>query len=76
MAERLTVSWQGREYEVTRRGAEESGEPGAVWQVLQDGALLTSFPAESGDGAGEVRAKVTGWLESNRSRPVADIGRQ
>jgi hypothetical protein len=76
MRDRLTVSWRGRQYEVTRGGAGESGEPGAVWQVLQDGALLTSFPAEAGDGPGEVREKVTGWLEGNRSRPEADIGRQ
>ena len=76
MADRLTVSWRGREYEVVRRDAGESGEPGAVWQVLQDGALVTSFPADAADAAGQVRDKVTGWLEGNRSRPAADVGRQ
>ena len=76
MDERLTVSWRGKQYEVARRDAAESGEPGAVWQVLQDGALVTSFPADAADGASEVREKVTGWLEGNRSRPAADVGRQ
>jgi hypothetical protein len=76
MADRLTVSWRGKDYEVTRRGAGQSGEPGAVWQVLQDGALVTSFPADAADGAADVREKVTGWLEGNRSRPEADVGRQ
>ncbi|MEO7476122.1 MAG: hypothetical protein ABIY46_12390, partial [Gemmatimonadales bacterium] len=59
-----------------RRAAGESGEPGEVWQVLQEGALVTSFPADDGDGAGEVQEKVTGWLEGNESRPAADVGRQ
>jgi len=76
MSDSLTVSYGGRQYEVKRRDAGESGEPGEVWQVLQDGALLTSFPAEDGDEPGEVREKATAWLEGNRSRPSADIGRQ
>ncbi|MDQ3136100.1 MAG: hypothetical protein M3Q93_00750 [Gemmatimonadota bacterium] len=76
MAEQMTVSWKGRSYDVVRQGAGESGEPGAVWQVLQDGALVTSFPADDGDGAAEVRAKVTGWLEGTESRPEADVGRR
>ena len=76
MAERMTVSWKGRAYDVVRQDARESGEPGAVWQVLQEGALVTSFPADDGDGLPEVRAKVTGWLEGTSSRPEADVGRR
>ena len=45
MGERLTVSWQGSEYEVVRRdGREAMPEPGPVWQVTRDGAPVTSFP--------------------------------
>jgi hypothetical protein len=76
MTDRLTMSWRGRSYEVVRKNAGDSGEPGAVWQVMHDGALLTSFPAEDGDAAGEVEEKATGWLEGNHSRPSADVGRQ
>lgn len=77
MADHLTLTWQGREYEVARR---EAAEPGSgdtpVWQVTRDGAPVTSFPAQPGDGAGAVRRKVVEWLEGNESRPTLDIGRQ
>ncbi len=76
MAERRTISWRGKQYEVMRRNAGESGEPGDVWQVLHDGALVTSFPADDADGHADVEDKVTGWLEGNASRPSADVGRQ
>ena len=77
MADRLTVSWQGREYEVVRReGREAMPEPGSVWQVTRDGAPITSFPAEWQDRTAEVRDKVLEWLRANESRPELDVGRQ
>jgi hypothetical protein len=77
MAERMTVSWRGRTYEVARQtGREAAPDGGAVWQVTQDGALITSFPATDGEGSGAVREKVVGWLEANADRPPADVGRQ
>jgi hypothetical protein len=76
MTDRLAVSWQGEVFDVRRTPAGDAGEPGDVWQVLQDGALVTSFPAEPDDAPSEVRAKVAEWLDGNRARPGADIGRQ
>ena len=46
------------------------------WRVLRDGAPVTSFPLDGADGPVDVQEKVVGWLEGNRSRPEADIGRQ
>jgi hypothetical protein len=76
MTDRVTVSWNGREYEAVRKGRSESGEQGAVWRVQQDGAVVTSFPAEPADTAADIVEKVRGWLEGNQSRPALDIGRQ
>ena len=76
MTERVNVSWKGGAYQAVRKSGSDSGEPGAVWQVQQDGAVVTSFPAEPADTAAEVEEKVRGWLEGNRSRPALDIGRQ
>lgn len=77
MADRLEVSWQGKEYDVVRRdGREAEPEPGPVWQVTLDGAPVTSFPAQDREGAGEVREKVVEWLRANESRPELDVGRQ
>ena len=76
MADRLAVTWQGRQFELRRTPAGEAGEPGDVWQVLEDGALVTSFPADPEDAPAEVKAKASGWLDGNRARPAADVGRQ
>lgn len=58
MADRVTVSWRGRNYEAVRKdGREAQPEPGPVWQVTHEGAQVTSFPAVSEDGAGEVRTR-------------------
>jgi hypothetical protein len=77
MAEGMTVSWRGDTYEVARKdGREAAPEPGPVWQVMRDGALITSFPANPGEGVGAVREKVVAWLEANANRPTTDIGRQ
>lgn len=77
MADRLSVSWQGNEYEVVRRdGREALPEPGPVWQVTRDGAPVTSFPAQDREGPEAVREKVLEWLRANESRPEADVGRQ
>ena len=76
MADRVMVTWQAREYEVVHRPVGQSGEPAAVWQVIRDGAVLTSFPAGRSDDAAEVQEKAVGWLEGNGSRPAADVGRQ
>jgi hypothetical protein len=77
MADRLSVSWRGAEYEVVRReGREAMPEPGPVWQVTRDGAPITSFPAQEREGPGDVREKVLAWLRGNESRPELDVGRQ
>ena len=77
MANRVTVWWQGEEYDAVRKQGEASEpDPGPVWQLLHDGALLTSFAAEPGESPGSVKEKIFGWLEANRSRPALDVGRQ
>ncbi len=77
MADQVTVSWQGKKYEVTRKeGREAEPEPGPVWQVTRDGAPITSFPAQEVEDAAQVRGKVLEWLEANESRPSLDVGRQ
>lgn len=76
MTDRVTVTWHGRQYEAVRKDAGASGEPGAVWQVLRDGAPVTTFPVDGADGPVDVQEKVVGWLEGHRSRREADIGRQ
>jgi hypothetical protein len=72
MAERVTVFWQGKEYDAVR----SREAPAGVWQVLRDGAPVTSFPADPGEGAGAVKDKILGWLEGNETRPAMDVGRQ
>jgi hypothetical protein len=72
----VTISWRGREYQLERREPDESGESGPVWQLLRDGAPLTSFPADRQENEAAAREKATAWLESNQSRPPADVGRQ
>ena len=77
MAHDVTVSWRGDTYEVVRKdGPEAAPEPGPVWQVLRDGAPITSFAADPEDGTGAVKEKVVRWLEANADRPTTDIGRQ
>jgi hypothetical protein len=77
MANRVTVWWQGEEYDAVRRnGAEAGAGTGLSWQLLHDGAPLTSFAAEAGEAAASVKEKILGWLEANRSRPAMDVGRQ
>lgn len=77
MAESLAVTWQGEQYDVERKdGQAAAPEPGPVWQVLREGAPVTTFPADPNDGPGEVREKVVAWLEANASRPTTDVGRQ
>jgi hypothetical protein len=73
MAERVTVFWQGKEYDAVRSAEAPTGP---VWQVRRDGAPVTSFPANPAEGAGAVRDKILGWLEGNESRPALDVGRQ
>jgi hypothetical protein len=73
MADRVTVFWQGKEYDAVRsREAQDT----PVWQVLRDGAPVTSFPADPAEGAGAVKQKILGWLQGNESRPTLDVGRQ
>ncbi len=76
MADRVTVFWQGKEYDAIRSAARESGQPDPMWQVLRDGAPVTSFAANPGEGAPAVKEKILGWLEANESRPALDLGRQ
>lgn len=74
MADRVTVFWQGKEYDAVRSGRESQAAPS--WQVLRDGSPVTSFPANPGEGASSVKEKILGWLEGNEARPAADVGRQ
>ena len=77
MTDRVTVSWQEKRYEAVRKDAGEAQpEPGPVWEVTRDGAPVTSFTAQDGEGPGEVRDKIVEWLEANESRPTLDVGRQ
>jgi hypothetical protein len=77
MANRVTVWWQSEEYDAVRReGAAAAPDPGPVWQLLYEGAPVTSFAAEPGESAAAVKEKILGWLEANRSRPALDLGRQ
>ena len=77
MADRVTVSWRGSDYEAVRRdGRDALPEPGPVWQVTRAGAPVTSFPAEKQDRPEEVREKILEWLRGNDSRPELDVGRQ
>jgi hypothetical protein len=77
MADRVTVSWQGKTYKAVRKhGRDAEPEPGPVWQVTRDGAPITSFAAQDGESAGQVRKKILEWLEANESRPSMDVGRQ
>ena len=77
MANRVTVWWEGKEYDAVRQdGSEVGAGPGSVWQLLYEGAPVTSFSAEPSESAGAVKEKIVGWLEGNRSRPALDVGRQ
>ena len=75
MAERVTVFWQGKEYDAVRSGPRDN-QSTPVWQVLRDGSPVTSFPSNPGEGASAVKEKIIGWLEGNEARPAADVGRQ
>jgi len=75
MADRVTVFWQGKEYDAVRSGARET-QAAPTWEVLRDGSPVTSFPANPGEGATSVKEKIIGWLEGNEARPAADVGRQ
>jgi hypothetical protein len=71
------VWWQGQEYDAVRQSGTEAGAgTGSVWQLLHDGAPVTSFAAEPDESAGAVKDKILGWLEANRTRPAMDVGRQ
>ena len=77
MANRVTVWWEGQEYDALRQRGDELGAgSGFVWQLLHEGAPVTSFPSEAGEAAGSVKQKILEWLEANRSRPALDVGRQ
>lgn len=76
MADRVTVFWEGKEYDAIRSDGREAAQSGPMWQVLRDGAPVTSFAAEPGEGAVAVKEKILGWLEGNSGRPALDVGRQ
>jgi hypothetical protein len=76
MADRVTVFWQGKEYDAIRTNDRGAVQPGQTWQIMHDGVPVTSFVAEPGESAGAVKDKIIGWLEGNESRPAADVGRQ
>jgi hypothetical protein len=74
MANRVTVWWQGEEYDAVRQSDGEASSP--VWRLQHEGAPVSSFAAEPGESAGTVKGKILEWLEANRSRPALDVGRQ
>jgi hypothetical protein len=77
MANRVTVWWQGEEWDAVRQiGLDAAPDTGPVWQLSHDGAPVTSFASEPGEAAASVKEKILGWLEANRSRPALDVGRQ
>ena len=77
MTNRVTVWWQGQEYDAVRQAGPDGGAgPGSIWQLLQDGAPVTSFPADPSESAIAVKEKILEWLEGNRSRPALDVGRK
>jgi hypothetical protein len=76
MANRVTVWWEGQEYDAVRQDGPDFAGSGSVWQLLHDGAPVTSFSAEPAESAGAVKEKILEWLEGNRSRPALDVGRQ
>jgi hypothetical protein len=77
MADRLRVTWRGREYQAVRKnGASQGAGTVEVWEVTSGGAAVTSFPAGEGDRPAEVEDKIVSWLEGNESRPTQDIARQ
>ena len=77
MANRVTVWWQGEAYDAVRQnGAAAEANTGSTWQLLHEGAPLTSFAAEPGEPPASVKEKILGWLEANGSRPAMDVGRQ
>jgi hypothetical protein len=77
MANRVTVWWEGQEYDAVRQDGSDVGSgPGSVWQLLHEGAPVTSFSADPADSAGVVKEKILEWLDGNRSRPTMDVGRQ
>jgi hypothetical protein len=51
VADRLSLSHRGRQYEAERKPTAETGPDtgGAVWELRRDGAPLTTFPAAVGD---------------------------
>ncbi|MDQ3222032.1 MAG: hypothetical protein M3Q75_00920 [Gemmatimonadota bacterium] len=73
MTERVTVFWQGKEYDAV---PSHEAQAGPVWQVLNNGAPVTSFAANPSESAGAVKEKILGWLQANESRPALDVGRQ
>jgi hypothetical protein len=75
MANRVTVWGQGEEYDAVRQNG-VAAETGSTWQLLHEGAPLTSFAAEPAEAPASVKEKILGWLEANRSRPAVDVGRQ
>jgi hypothetical protein len=76
MADRVTVFWKGTEYDAVRSSGPQSAPSGEVWQVMRDGAPVTTFTAQPGEPATSVKEKILGWLEGNASRPAQDVGRQ
>ncbi len=56
----ITLKYAGLEFAARRI----DGPAGAVWQVTQAGAPITSFPAHPGDTERAVREKILRWLKA------------
>lgn len=73
----MTLSHNGGTYELTRTGgaAAHLEATGPTWQLLRDGAPVTTFPANPGESESAVRDKALEWLRAQDDRPAADINR-
>ncbi|MGH7509380.1 MAG: hypothetical protein ACREMZ_07910 [Gemmatimonadales bacterium] len=76
MTDRVTVFWHGKEYDAVRSDERATAGRGPTWQVMRDGALVTSFAAQPGERAVSVKEKIVDWLEGNSARPALDVNRQ
>ena len=73
MAERVTVFWQGKEYDAVRS---REAPAGPVWQVLRDGAPVTSFPADPTGACGSGEGKDSRLAARERVRPWTSVANE
>ncbi len=76
-SDRLTVRHNGSEYDLSRVTGTEANlaATGMTWQLLHEGAPITSFPADAGETDAAVKEKALEWLKAQDDRPAADVNR-